>query len=283
MPTNPVSLVETLTFGFERALGVSKALSLDPLQQELAPLASSIDTEMSVMVARRRQVEIADPWRFGMLLAFLEKRVDVQAIDGKTGEISSASMSRFEVFQVMGFWEGRGYTEWANARTGKGYTTWMNWRRAAQVCLLSEVGLGYIRQAEMTVPAFIEKVPMDKALRAVATIARGKLRRHQLDVLVDKKRPYSCEDMRHALRSTAKEWKEVEQEIDEHEEAWVADGDEKVKVDFDPATRVLQLGRRFNGEWKVSRVAHLPVSPDADVHELQMKLVELAKSEVEGW
>lgn len=282
MINDALALVETLALGFERALVEVKILDgapgrYDIAQHALAPLASSIDVEMQTMLTRRREVEVSDPWRFGLLLAFLEDQIVVSVLDESGGEVK-AEVSRFQFFQYMGFWPDREYVEWANERTGKEYTTWMNWKRAAKVCLLSTVGQAYVRRAGLTTTAFIEQVSMDKALRACSKMARGEIMPHQLDVLVDKDK--SCETMRHALRSTAVEWEEVQEQQEQKDAEWAAKGDEKAKVDFDPATRVLRLGKRTNGEWVTFTIARLPVPTDPLVEELQVKLIAMAKKEV---
>ena len=92
----------------------------------------------------------------------------------------------------------------------------------------------------MTPKEIVQRVSMDKALRAGATMARGLLQPHHLEALADEE--VSSEGMRRALQATEEQWEAEQEERERLAQEWVALGDGTVpRVEFDPGTRTVRL------------------------------------------
>lgn len=234
------------------------------LQHQLIYLAQKVENVGREMRERREKVMYRDPYVFGMLLAWLD---DIVA-----DENSQKMLTRFQVFQASGFWCDVEYTDFASDLTGVAVPTWRNWRQVAQRYLRSAVGIAYLNRAGITPIAFVETVPLDKALRASALVSTGRLEPHQLDALVDP--TVSTEQMRQVLRLTADEWAEVQAEKDAADKQWVEHGDVPAPVVFDPGTRTIRVQWLADGEFVSYTVLRMPVPAHDKVEELQKRIVD---------
>lgn len=271
---DPRQIVEMLGLSWERAvtghdLSAEHPDAVYEMQGDLAPLASAIDITCTAMVQRRRVVERMDPWRFGLLLAFLEETVVT---------VEEIAVTRFMLFQKTGFWSDRAFSEWADEATGVARSTWQNWKGNARRWLLSRVGQAYLGRMEMTPKEFVRRVSMDKALRAGATMARGLLQPHHLEALADEE--VSSEGMRRALQATEEQWEAEQEERERLAQEWVALGDGTApRVEFDPGTRTVRLLTPGDslGDHLVARFP-VPVTPLVDL--IQQEMLVAAKGVV---
>lgn len=288
--TEVLAFVDQLRDGLDEALGSTSTRALvsmeeptvEALQKELMPIAQKIDNELTAMLRRRKRANRIDLWHFGLLFSFLGEKVVFRRTDPATGEVlEEKKVSRFEIFQAAGFWQGRDFVEWACERSGVKRETWYNWVYVADVYLLTENGKRCIEDMGMTPNEFIESVSIDKALRAASNVSAGTLEEHHLKILKDPDQ--GSRVMRHALRSSREEWDEVEEQSERADEQWVQEGDEEPEIVYDPARGTVKLHMIHRGDWQRFSVVDLPVPAIPAIKELQRVMIQAAKREVERW
>lgn len=161
-------------------------------ENKLVGVASDVDRLFSVMSDGRMEREssaIREQWKYGIMLHWLSEPLTIEqvhaVVEWKRIPLRH-DFTRWELFTSLGWEPGLEYGEWACKMTGVKRKTWQSWVNATRVYLMGEAGQAVVERAGLTLTEFVERVPMDKALRAAGTISKGRqLTDDQVSGIVD--------------------------------------------------------------------------------------------------